>query len=227
MNTLPYIYAALLDVLGYRERLDQDRRHGTLHFRDLLESALRCLSAINDAEFAHQAISDTIILTCSDREKIVAFLRVLRDVQIAFLTNGLFLRGGLTYQQHFRSGAITYSPAYAGAHELESKMAIHPRIVVDHNIIAMFESSGQSQLLADSRLLCECNGVFFVNIIDRSNWRDLHTAASALYHNDAHGLRQSESAFGKHWWFQEYLMTSMHAPADAVRYIPAIRIWGS
>ena len=227
MTALPYVYAALLDVLGYRERLEMDRRQGSLQFKEVLENALRCLASINDAEYSHQAISDTIILTCSSRDNLVPFLRVLRDVQMSFLRNGLFLRGGVTFQQHFRSNAITYSPAYAGAHELESKLAIYPRIVVDHNIVDMFESRGLGKELADARLLCECNGVFFVNIIDEENWLELFARAKELYQHDSQGMKRAEGVFSKHLWFQEYLFSSEFAQSDAGRYVPSVQVWKS
>jgi hypothetical protein len=227
VTVLPYVYAALLDVLGYRERLESDRRQGSLQFKEVLENALRCLASINDAEYSHQTISDTIILTCSSRDNLVPFLCVLRDVQISFLQNGLFLRGGVTFQQHFRSGAITYSPAYAGAHELESNLAIYPRIVVDHNIVDMFESSGLGKRLADARLLCECNGVFFVNIIDEDNWLDLFAKAKELHQHDLQSMKRAEGVFSKHLWFQEYLFSSEFAKSDAGRYVPAIQVWKS
>ncbi len=227
MNDLPYVYAALLDVLGYRDRLSRDRTSGTLAFKDVLESSLRCLASVNDAEFPHQAISDTIILTCADRGRLKEFLNVLRDVQVSFLVNGLFLRGGVTFQQHFRSGAITYSPAYAGAHQLESQLAIYPRIVVDHNIVAMFESSDDIEQLKASRLLCECNGVFFLNICDETNWQMLYDQARSLYRADAKGMQRNEGVFSKHLWFQEYLLSSPHARSLADRYMPAVRVWDS
>jgi hypothetical protein len=148
-------------------------------------------------------------------------------VEISFLQNGLFLRGGLTFQQHFRSGAITYSPAYAGAHELESKLAIYPRIVVDHNIVDMVESSGLGSELAGARLLCECNGVFFVNIINEENWSDLFAKAKELYQHDSLGMKTAEGIFSKHLWFQEYLLSSEFANPDAARYVPSIQVWKS
>jgi hypothetical protein len=227
VSSLPYVYAALLDVLGYRDRLERDRRNGTLEFKDVLDNSLRCLASVNDAEFSHQAISDTIILTCADREKLIDFLRVLRDVQISFLQNGLFLRGGITFQPHFRSGAITYSPAYAGAYELESRLAIYPRIVIDHNIIAMFESSSNLSAIASSELICECNGVFFVNLVTEANWHSLYDKASQLYRDDAAGMSRNEGVFSKHLWFQEYLFSSRHANATFQRYMPTIRVFNT
>lgn len=225
MSALPYVYAAILDVLGYRERLAHDRERGVLEFKDVLEKSLGCLGGINDAEFGHQTISDTVILTCTERMRVVDFLKVLRNVQVSFLANGVFLRGGVTFQQHFRSGAITYSHAYAGAHELETSLAVYPRIVIDHNIVEMFESSGHGDMLAECHLLCECNGVFFVNILDKDNWQTLYKRARDLYQAESSRMRRVETVFAKHLWFQEYLMSSPHAVAGSERYMPAIRTW--
>lgn len=227
MTELPYVYAALLDVIGYRERLEHDRSRGTLEFKDVLERALRCLSDINDAEFAHQAISDTVILTCADRTRFVKFLEVLRSVQISFLANGVLLRGGVTYRQHFRSGSITYSHAYAGAHELESQLAVYPRIVVDHNVVDMLELSDSSKEVRESGLLCECNGVFFVNIVQQDNWRQLFEYARQIYLESEPRLRRLEAQFAKHLWLQEYLLASKHAVAEATRYTCPIRVWST
>ena len=225
MSDLPYVYAAILDVLGYRERLKRDQRQGTLEFKSLLESALSCLTAINDAEFSYQAISDTVILTCSDRQKLIPFLRVLRDLQIGFLQSGLHLRGGVAFQRHFRSGTITYSAAYAAAYELESKLAIYPRIVIDHNIVEMFELNDDVSGLSNSELLCECNGVFFLNILSEANWVDVYNQAKRIYETDANDIRRVEAVFAKHLWFQEYLFSSPFADASLPRYMPAISVW--
>ena len=219
------MYAALLDVLGYRERLERDRKSGTLEFKDLLESSLQCLARINSAQFAYQSISDTIIIVCPERERFLQLLEVLRDVQVSFLQNGLFIRGGVSFQTHFQSGAITYSHAFAAAHEIESKLALYPRIVVDHNIIEMFESSGTVSELSTSGLLCECNGVYFVNVATKQNWMNLRDCGKNLYESDKSAMRRAESVHMKHMWFQEYLMASEHAPAGAARYMPPTRTW--
>ena len=60
---LTYVYAALLDVLGYRQRLQQDLRGGTLSFKDSLQRAMQALADVNEADYSYQAISDTVILT--------------------------------------------------------------------------------------------------------------------------------------------------------------------
>jgi hypothetical protein len=225
MNSLPYVYAALLDVLGYRELLNRDIKRGALNFKTTLQDALACLAEINDAEFAYQAISDTVIITCGDRSRFLEFLGVVKKVQLGFLSAGLFLRGGIAFQQHFRSGAVTYSPAFAAAYELETKTAIYPRVIIDHNIIEMLESNGEASPIAESNLVCERNGIFFLNILDVDNWQSVYIQAKGVFVSDSKALFRNEAVFLKHLWFQDYVLSSPFATKDCISYIPTIGIW--
>jgi hypothetical protein len=115
MNAISYSYVALLDVLAYREYLARDTASGKLEFRDAMRRALAVFEEVNDNDFGHTAISDTIIVTCPRQDQVVAFLRLLKKVQISFLRQSLFLRGGSVYARHFHSGNLTYSPALTRA----------------------------------------------------------------------------------------------------------------
>jgi hypothetical protein len=220
MNEIAYSYVALLDVLAYKEYLERDRSSGRLEFRDAMSKALAVFATVNQAEFDYKAISDTIIVTCSAREKAVAFLRLLKQIQISFLKEGLFLRGATVYARHFQSGSLTYSPALARAYELEQKTAIYPRIMIDLNILEMFASSENGTGLLSSGLVCEWNGVFFLNILDARNWNRVYTATSKMFSRDSVKLVGQESAFAKHVWFENYLFSSSHANKTAKTYIP-------
>lgn len=223
-TNLPYVYAAILDVLGYRQRLEEDRNKASLDFKDELHRALQSLNTFNEATYSYQAISDTIILTCSDRDNFIEFLQVLKEIMIAFLKENLFIRGGVAYSQHFKSGQITYSHAIAKAHEIESNMALYPRIVVDHNIIEMFKSSNDISDLINSNLVCILNSAYFINILDEYNWREVYLCARKLYEHDKEFLLKHEVEFSKHDWFENYIFTSPYADQSFNRYIPQIRL---
>ena len=225
MTNLPYVYAALLDILGYRNHLNADRSSGSLDFKNALVNALSVLTTVNDAIYKCQSISDTITITCSSRDDFVEFLEVLKSVQIAFLRNGLHLRGGITFQQHFHSGNITYSHAFARAYELESTYAIYPRIVIDRNIIDMFDSRSMLRELLNPKLICHQNNVFFLNILDESNWNEIFEAAKIIFGKSEKELQKNENALIKHAWFEEYLMSSPYVNSNSKRYIPCIEIY--
>lgn len=222
-DNLTYVYAAVVDVLGYSQRLTEDREKGTLDFKDELQRALQALGNVNEAVYSHQAISDTVILTCSNREGLIDFLQVLKEIKLAFLREGMFIRGGLAYSQHFKSNYVTYSYAITRAHEIESKTALYPRIVIDHNIIHMFEASGEIAELADSNLISVLNGAYFLNVLDETNWEDVYRWARKLYEHDREVLLRNEEEFAKHVWFENYIFASKYADRATERYMPTIR----
>lgn len=214
-----HLYVAFLDVLAYRERLEQDRQSGNLDLRNDLSAALRVFDSVNDAVFHVQAISDTIIVTCLHHNHFAEFLRLLRQVFLAFMDQCLFVRGAVAYSRHFQSNRLTYSHGIARAYELESQQAVYPRIVVDENIIKMFEVGEGLPDIHCKGLLCKENGVFFLDILTEDNWQYVYSQAANIYKQSLRSSRFSESAFTKHLRFEKYLLTSPHAPSDSVPYI--------
>jgi hypothetical protein len=207
-----YLYAALLDVLGYRRLLAIDRDAGCLDFQSKLSTALKIFDTVNEAVFHVQAISDTIILTCNEHDHFTEFLELLRNIFIAFLQQGIFVRGGIAYSRHFQSGHLTYSHAVARAYELESSVANYPRIVIDENIIKMYEVGSGLSKIQSSGLICIENGIYFLEVLTKSNWVDIYTFAKNIHETNIDILNLDESAFGKHIRFERYLQTSPYAP---------------
>jgi hypothetical protein len=221
MNPI-YLYAAILDVLGYKQLLDKDMKTAQLDFQNKLTEALKAFQSVNEAIFRVQAISDTIILTCNQGTEFPEFLDLLRTVFIAFLEQGIFVRGGVAYSRHFQSGHLTYSHAVTRAHELESKVAIYPRIVIDDNIIEMHASNDAYPDLRAKELVCAENGVYFLDILTSSNWSKVYTCAKNVYESGIEYLNNDESAFSKHIRFERYLLASPFAQPECGRYVGLI-----
>lgn len=216
-----YVYTAILDVLAYRTLLEYDRQSGTLGFGDSLARALRCFDNINESSFNVRAISDTIILSCIDQQNFLEFCTILRKVFLSFLRQLIFVRGAIAFGQHFHNNRLTYSHALARAHELESQSADYPRIVVDRNIVDMHESSADLPKINGTGLLCKENEVYFLQILTRENWQEVHQCAQKIY-NRYLAQPLAEAAFNKHVRFQRYLLESPHAIAPATPYIAPI-----
>lgn len=219
---ITHVYTALVDILAYRYRLESDQKSGLLNFKDDLEQALKVFDGVNDAFFRVQAISDTIIITCSEHNHFPEFITILKNVFIEFLRRELFVRGGVAYSRHFQSGRLTYSHSIAKAYELESKVPIYPRIVIDNNIIEMYGGGVGMPDIFNKRFFSKQNGVTFLNVIDDGNWGQIYTLAKKIYENDRSHMLKNESAFLKHLWFQEYLFTSCSRDMSCERYIEAI-----
>ena len=223
MNTEPvHLYAAILDVLAYRCYLDQDRKSGTLAFQEKLSSALAVFASFNDAIYSVRAISDTLIVTCPDHAHFPEFLGILRDVFVGFLGQGLFVRGGVAFSQHFQSGNLTYSHAIARAYDLESKTAVYPRIVIDANILAMYEAGRSLPQIRDRGLLCKENGIFFLNVLTADNWEKVYDYARSIYKECADAIQEDEAALGKHLRFQRYLLNSPYTTPNATDYVGGV-----
>ncbi len=224
-DNVPYVLAALLDVLGYRDRLARDRESGRLDFKDALQKAMQVLSGVNEAQYAYAAISDTIIITSSDDRDLAGLLSVLKDVQLAFLREGMLVRGGLAYERHFKSTHITYSHALSLAHQVESSVAIYPRIVIDKNVVETQKTKELWASAVKSQLICECNGLFFLDVLDPQNWSQVYSWAKQIYERDKTALTGRENEFLKHAWLERYILASPHAKGDreGLHYIPQIR----
>ena len=217
-----HLYTALIDVLAYRQHLKLDQDSGNLNFQNKLSSALSTLDTVNSAIFGIQAISDTIILTCADHRNFLEFLSILQKVFISFLSEGLFIRGGVAYSRHFQNSRLTYSHAVARAYELESQQASYPRIVLDQNIIDMHNVGVGLPCIQSSGLLCLENGIFFLNILTTDNWNEIYSFGKKIYIDNIDSIKLNENNFLKHVRFQRYLLTSPHAPSDAQEYIETI-----
>lgn len=196
-------------------------------FKNRLQKAFACFTDVNSAIYQHEAISDTIIITCNKQEDFPNFLEVLKKVTLSFLRQDLFIRGGVAYSQHFKSSNITYSHAVAIAHDLEHNKAKFPRIVIDHNIIDMFITSRDMKILADlskSELICNQNGVYFLNVLDKTNWKDVHSYGKKIYKSNSQKILDDEEKFLKHCWFENYLFSSKYVDGRFGRYIPKIEV---
>ncbi len=58
---------------------------------------------------------------------------------IETLQDGYLLRGALTHGLHYSNKKIIVSPAFLRAYELETKEAIHPRVIIDPTTLAHYE----------------------------------------------------------------------------------------
>ncbi len=219
-----HTYTAVIDVLAYRYRLKQDQKNGSLSFKDDLEKALKIFDSINSTVFRVQAISDTIILTCNEHKNFIQFLNILKKVFFAFLECGLFIRGAIAYSRHFENGRLTYSHAIAKAHELESKAAIYPRIILDNNIIDMYKSSSDLPIIFNKNYFVKQNGIYFLHLIDEECWGKAHELVANIYNNDKHEINENETAFAKHQWFENYLYSFKPSKFMQERYIQQMEL---
>lgn len=174
-----YSYVALLDVLGYKAHVNRDRQHGTLLFKDKLSLALSALNEINEDDIRRVAISDTVILSTSSPAGLPVLLDACTTLFVSFMKQGLLLRGGVAYSQHFQNGSVTYSHALTLAHQLEHERAIWPRILVAHGALEASKANGHD--LAGSGRILIWNDANVLNVVPEGAWQEIFSCAQLMY----------------------------------------------
>jgi len=195
-----YAYVAYLDILGYKELLDADVQAGAQTFKDRMTRAFRTFENVNHSVHHYKAISDSIFITCTERAAAKEFLCVVRDVYVSFLVEGLLIRGGVSFGQHFETQSITYSPVLTKAYLLESEIAEFPRIMVDSNVYDMFP------VLKDDRLILRTGSHWFLNVVTNETFANVWAAAKLAYISSKVVIQKSERVRIKHRWLQDYLI---------------------
>lgn len=206
-----YSYVAFLDILGYRNLLDADIKNGRQTFKDKMNASFRVFDEVNATNFSHQAISDSIFITCSDRSLVRELLALLQNVFCSFLNQGLLIRGGVSYGEHFQNRTITYSPALTKAYILESSLAEHPRVMVDSNIYEMFPE------IVDDKIILQSGPNWFLNVINEENHKMVWDNARTLFAESREDIISHEKVRSKHRWLQDYIIEVsryMQIPAD-------------
>ena len=95
---MSYRYFAFIDLLGYKELIARDLKNGTSELKDKLIASFAAINHLNEADIDIKAISDSIFLTLSNEDRGFSFFAsVICQLQLAFLSNGLLLRGDISY----------------------------------------------------------------------------------------------------------------------------------
>ncbi|WP_155416960.1 hypothetical protein [Chromobacterium violaceum] len=207
-----YVYFAFLDILGYKESLDQDIMHTSLVFKDRLIEASAAFNNINVAHYHHREISDSIFIHSSSVD-IVDFLHTIRQIYNHYLSCNLLLRGGISYGRHFESNSITYSLALTEAYRLENQQAIYPRILIHNSIIDIantLSENGDPQHINSiiaSNLICQDGSLYVLNTIDDASWRDTYQTVKNLYEGNKDKIDANGSLRQKYIWLHDYIIS--------------------
>lgn len=223
-----------LDLLGVREMNRGPLRDVKRNLAALEQAVSTRYRDYLSAESPWPAsfFSDTLVLAApaepgrEDKVEAVAGLVVqAAQLQLDLIGEGFFARGGLTLGMfHIRDGLI-FGPALADAYELESRDAVHPRIVLDK----LAEATQRGTAAVDgSALLCDADGWTFINYLNVL-FDDIDPPVPALERHrdvvlarlDRH--REDKRVWEKYRWVAEYHnhFVTRHRLCSADLLIPA------
>lgn len=138
------------DILGFRHMIDTWRP-------EQIKSGLDALLALSSQDFPLRRLTLRGLSTFSDHvvrtvpldglggDEILATVQFelseIQRIQANLAVNGIFVRGAMTRGPIYINDEIVFGPALVQAYEMEQRVAIYPRIVVDRaTVIAGMQS---------------------------------------------------------------------------------------
>lgn len=162
-----YIYrnraVAFLDVLGFRQKLSDFESEAKANrivspeddpnnpfvgkyiskkANEFIDTFKNSVSQLDGEKYRYYLFSDNICITSKSdvsTSDLQDLLMVIAKLYYDFARKGYFLRGGIDYGLFVDTDSIAVGVPLATAYELESKVAVFPRIVMSANYIKQFE----------------------------------------------------------------------------------------
>lgn len=144
---------AFIDILGFAEKIKVTEKEDE---PEVAEAMLRNLSeavrffqtkikkAIEELDLPGRTIasmfSDTIVVSIPKAESagVLYLFELLKELQINLLLKDILLRGGIVHGKLVHTEQLIIGPALVNAHNLESKSALYPRIVIDPRVLFLY-----------------------------------------------------------------------------------------
>lgn len=128
---------AFIDILGFSNLIKSLEDEPDLH--ELLYSSLETIKSFktdsesNDtvtSEYEVSCFSDSIVISGNIYE-LSGIIWAISWLQLQLLTRGILLRGAITKGKLIHSNDILYGQGMLKAYELESKVSVYPRVILD------------------------------------------------------------------------------------------------
>ena len=169
-NTLSVI--AFLDILGGKQLIEQNADESlNLVYKSYTEAIARYKN-MADPDFVLPNInifSDNITVSCqlddnfdNALECIMSVILFCTTLTAQFWANGLLIRGGITIGYCFSDNLMVWGKALVRAYEIESTIAIYPRIVIDPFADELFDFLSNSKY---KKIICrDFDGLYFIDV---------------------------------------------------------------
>jgi len=185
-------FIAYLDILGFKERvrISQDNKEEVKLLLDSLKICNAFASGskkvVNDMggnrtiDIQSRFFSDSVVFFLKDSPDDLGHLfLIVRYVQDQLWSKGLLIRGAITYGDMYfpnknAENNITLGPGIIKAFELESEIAVYPRIIISSTLYDYIEEKGiQAYPFADdgevkNYIRQDKDGVYFLDLLNQN-----------------------------------------------------------
>lgn len=174
---------AYVDILGFKNMVADSRKNAEVSER--IHNALKRIHKIvernyskgisNGTEFGIEVstFSDNAVISYPAKEDNLFFLIIeLIHLQLDLVIEGVLIRGGITIGDLYHDKDVVYGPAMVQAYEMENRIAVYPRIVVDVKAIVSYIEGihGDTDAVKEifALLRQDSDDLFFVDILNQS-----------------------------------------------------------
>lgn len=165
---------AFVDLLGATTQIMKDPDASLNVVHEVYNSSLK----LHDALFVKhnqtlaipvvKIFSDNIVVAVETKPKgrwsaFISTVIFTALVQVQFLIRGYLVRGGICIGDFFADDTMVWGRALVAAHELESEVAIHPRVILHPKMVAELGIAVDSQ--KQNWLQQDADGLFYIDYL--------------------------------------------------------------
>ncbi len=180
-------FVAFLDILGFKSIIGITQND--VAYQEKIKQILNYIAGIRNDNyhglFSEDGIlkevsvfSDSIVISYSTGLNIGGGLfHVLMDLIYIcndLLAQNIYIRGAVTCGQMYHDKKICFGPAMVQAYDLEERVAIHPRIIIDTYALQKgLQSPGKANTMEmegeylDSIICCDEDGTYFLDFLSQ------------------------------------------------------------
>jgi hypothetical protein len=223
-----------VDLLGVREMNMSPRVAGHLVALHNAVSVMHRDFFGEPSRYRSAFFSDTLVLAApivretDDATEVEGLVRHARWLQTNLLAEGFFVRGGLSLGSLHVSDHLLFGPALVEAYDLESRAAVHPRIV-----LSWAAAETQRGTIGGSTLMCDDDGQTFVDYLGATFQEPEDPFPVLQDHRDTvvnrlHSSRRQKRRWEKYRWLGEYhnaVVRQRLPKADELLIAPSTMTW--
>lgn len=223
-----------VDLLGVREMNMSQHAAGHLVALHSAVSLMHRTFVGESSRYRSAFFSDTLVVASpivratDDATEVGNLMRHARWLQNDLIAEGFFVRGGLSVGSLHVGEKVLFGPALVEAYELESKAAVHPRIV-----LSRAAAETQRRPAGGATLLCDDDGQTFVDYLGAAVDEPDEPFSGLQRHRDTvverlHANRRHKRRWEKFRWLGEYHNAVVRARSPKARKLliePSAMTW--
>lgn len=166
---------AFLDILGFRKLVETNKVGVILNAMNETSNILAKINEKSEVYSLRAAqFSDSIVISAVNpgRNSLAGslatnaiVLRFARQIALMLLHQGVLCRGGIALGDMYHDEIHAFGPALVCAYEIESELAVYPRIVVNDDVLR--GCGGELFLKSSQDIIKDNDDIFFLNIYKR------------------------------------------------------------